>query len=91
MCTSIVMLPFLRGLEDYKNLLIISKSEGLQIHTLIKNQKMQIVKRNIELRVNISLMRVYVASPKATGKYPGIVLYSDIYQLGDAIIRLVND
>jgi carboxymethylenebutenolidase len=84
------MLPFLRGLEDYKNLLIISKSEGLQINTLIKNQKMQIVKRNIELRVNDSLMRVYVASPKPTGKYPGIVLYSDIYELGDAIIRLVN-
>ncbi|MGM3305585.1 dienelactone hydrolase family protein [Anabaena sp. WFMT] len=51
---------------------------------------MQIVKRNIELRVDDSLMRVYVASPKPEGKYPGIVFYSDIYQLGDAIIRLVN-
>ncbi|TAE56534.1 MAG: dienelactone hydrolase family protein [Nostocales cyanobacterium] len=51
---------------------------------------MKIVKRNIELRVDDSLMRVYVASPKPEGKYPGIVFYSDIYQLGDAIIRLVN-
>ncbi|MEA5579221.1 dienelactone hydrolase family protein [Anabaena sp. UHCC 0451] len=51
---------------------------------------MQIIKRNIELRVDDSLMRVYVASPKPAGKYPGIVFYSDIYQLGDAIIRLVN-
>jgi carboxymethylenebutenolidase len=51
---------------------------------------MQIVKRNIELRVDDSLMRVYVASPKPAGKYPGIVFYSDIYQLGGAIIRLVN-
>lgn len=51
---------------------------------------MQITKRNIELRVDDSLMRVYVASPKAEGKYPGIVFYSDIYQLGDAMIRLVN-
>ncbi|AFZ56980.1 dienelactone hydrolase family protein [Anabaena cylindrica FACHB-243] len=51
---------------------------------------MQIVKRNIELRVDDSLMRVYLASPKPEGKYPGIVFYSDIYQLGDAIIRLVN-
>lgn len=51
---------------------------------------MQIVKRNIELRVDDSLMRVYVASPKAEGKYPGIVFYSDIYQLGGAILRLVN-
>ncbi|MTJ47677.1 dienelactone hydrolase family protein [Dolichospermum sp. UHCC 0259] len=51
---------------------------------------MQILKRNIELKVNDSLMRVYVASPKPAGKYPGIVFYSDIYQLGDAIIRLIN-
>ena len=46
---------------------------------------MQITKRNVELRVDGSLMRVYVAAPKAAGKYPGIVFYSDIYQLGDAL------
>ncbi|HLO87938.1 MAG TPA: dienelactone hydrolase family protein [Nostocaceae cyanobacterium] len=51
---------------------------------------MQIIKRNVELRVDDSLMRVYVASPKPAGKYPGILFYSDIYQLGGAIIRLVN-
>ncbi|BAZ02051.1 dienelactone hydrolase [Tolypothrix tenuis PCC 7101] len=51
---------------------------------------MQIVKRNVELRVDDSLMRVYVASPKPSGTYPGIVFYSDIYQLGGAMIRLVN-
>lgn len=51
---------------------------------------MQIVKRNIELKVDDSLMRVYVAAPQPAGKYPGIVFYSDIYQLGDAIIRLIN-
>ncbi|MEM7715912.1 MAG: dienelactone hydrolase family protein [Cyanobacteria bacterium P01_A01_bin.68] len=51
---------------------------------------MQTVKRNIELRVDDSLMRVYVASPKPSGKYPGIIFYSDIYQLGGAMIRLVN-
>lgn len=51
---------------------------------------MQITKRNIELRVNDSLMRVYVAAPKTAGLYPGIVFYSDIYQLGDPIIRLAN-
>jgi carboxymethylenebutenolidase len=50
----------------------------------------QITKRNVELRVNNSLMRVYVASPKPTGIYPGIIFYSDIYQLGGAIIRLAN-
>ncbi len=51
---------------------------------------MQITKRNVELRVNDSLMRVYVASPKVAGVYPGIVFYSDIYQLGEPIIRLAN-
>jgi carboxymethylenebutenolidase len=50
----------------------------------------QITQRNVELRVNDSLMRVYVAAPKAAGHYPGIVFYSDIYQLGGAIIRLAN-
>ncbi|MBD2505219.1 dienelactone hydrolase family protein [Anabaena azotica] len=51
---------------------------------------MQITKRNVELRVDDSLMRVYVASPKPAGVYPGIVFYSDIYQLGGPIIRLAN-
>ncbi|HEY9800390.1 MAG TPA: dienelactone hydrolase family protein [Leptolyngbyaceae cyanobacterium] len=51
---------------------------------------MQITKRNVELRVADSLMRVYVASPKPAGVYPGIVFYSDIYQLGGPIIRLAN-
>ncbi|WP_287273259.1 MULTISPECIES: hypothetical protein [unclassified Okeania] len=40
---------------------------------------MQITKRNIELKVDDSLMRVYVATPKPEGVYPGIVFYSDIY------------
>lgn len=51
---------------------------------------MQITKRNVELRVDDSLMRVYVAAPKPTGTYPGILFYSDIYQLGGAITRLVD-
>ena len=51
---------------------------------------MQIIKRNVELRVDDSLMRVYVAAPKTAGLYPGIVFYSDIYQLGGPMIRLAN-
>lgn len=51
---------------------------------------MQITKRNVELRVDDSLMRVYIATPKPTGLYPGIVFYSDIYQLGSPMIRLAN-
>ncbi len=51
---------------------------------------MQITKRNVELRVDDSLMRVYVAAPSSPGVYPGIIFYSDIYQLGGAMIRLTN-
>ncbi|MBD2603292.1 dienelactone hydrolase family protein [Scytonema hofmannii FACHB-248] len=51
---------------------------------------MQITKRNVELRIDDSLMRVYLAAPSSPGVYPGIIFYSDIYQLGGAMIRLAN-
>ena len=35
-------------------------------------------------------MRVYVAAPKPAGQYPGILFYSDIYQLGTPITRLAD-
>jgi carboxymethylenebutenolidase len=50
----------------------------------------QITKRNINLVVDDSLMRVYIAAPKPAGRYPGILLYSDIYQLGSPITRLAD-
>jgi len=40
--------------------------------------------------VDDSLMRVYVASPKPDGQYPGILFYSDIYQLGKPITLLAD-
>lgn len=51
---------------------------------------MQITKRNVELTVDDSLMRVYVAAPKDEGRYAGILFYSDIYQLGGPITRLAD-
>lgn len=51
---------------------------------------MQITKRNIGLTVNDSLMRVYVAAPEPEGQYPGILFYSDIYQLGRPITLLAD-
>lgn len=51
---------------------------------------MQITTRNIGLTVDDSLMRVYVAAPKPEGQYPGILYYSDIYQLGRPITRLAD-
>lgn len=51
---------------------------------------MQITTRNIDLRVDDSLMRVYIAAPKPSGIYPGLIFYSDIYQLGSPMTRLAN-
>ena len=51
---------------------------------------MQITRRNIGLTVDYSLMRVYVAAPEPTGQYPGILFYSDIYQLGRPITLLAD-
>lgn len=51
---------------------------------------MQIEKRNIGLTVDDSLMRVYVAAPEPAGQYPGILFYSDIYQLGRPITLLAD-
>jgi carboxymethylenebutenolidase len=51
---------------------------------------MQIVTSDAELRVDDSPMRVYVAAPKPEGKYPGILLYSEIFQLTAPIKRSCN-
>ena len=51
---------------------------------------MQIIKSNIGLTVDDSLMRVYLAAPEPEGKYPGILFYSDIYQLGRPITLLAD-
>jgi carboxymethylenebutenolidase len=51
---------------------------------------MQIVTSDAELRVDDSPMRVYVAAPKPEGKYPGVLLYSEIFQLTAPIKRSCN-
>ncbi|MGF1514297.1 MAG: dienelactone hydrolase family protein [Elainellaceae cyanobacterium] len=51
---------------------------------------MQITTTNVGLTVDGSLMRVYVAAPEPEGRYPGVLFYSDIYQLGGPITRLAD-
>lgn len=51
---------------------------------------MQITTTDVGLTVDDSLMRVYVAAPKPAGQYPGVLFYSDIYQLGGPITRLAD-
>ena len=51
---------------------------------------MQILRNTIGLTVDGSLMRLHVARPRLEGSWPGILFYSDIYQLGDPIKRLAD-
>lgn len=51
---------------------------------------MQIRRETVGLSVDQSLMRLYVARPRAQGCWPGILFYSDIYQLGEPITRLAD-
>lgn len=41
----------------------------------------------VDLTVDESPMRLFVAAPKQEGQYPGIVFYSDIFQLTGPMIR----
>ena len=51
---------------------------------------MQITTKDEELRVDDSPMRVYVAAPRPEGTYPGVLLYSEIFQLTGPIRRSVE-
>jgi len=51
---------------------------------------MQIITKDADLRVDDSLMRLYVAEPRPEGKYPGILLYTDIFQLTGSNRRCVE-
>jgi carboxymethylenebutenolidase len=42
----------------------------------------------VDIPVDGSPMRLFVASPKAEGRYPGVVFYSDIFQLTDPMLRI---
>ena len=51
---------------------------------------MQIRKDTVGLTVDKSLMRLHVVQPQSDGCWPGILFYSDIYQLGAPITRLAD-
>jgi carboxymethylenebutenolidase len=48
---------------------------------------MQITTKDADIRVDGSVMRLYLAAPKGDGKFPGILLYSEIFQLTGPIRR----
>jgi len=41
----------------------------------------------LDVAVGDRAMRTFVASPRARGSYPGVVFYSDIFQLTDSTLR----
>jgi len=48
---------------------------------------MQITTRSTDISIAGSPLRIYVSAPDAAGKYPGILMYSDIFQLTGPMIR----
>ncbi|MCI0485858.1 MAG: dienelactone hydrolase family protein [Blastocatellia bacterium] len=49
---------------------------------------MLITTEYVDTHVDGSPMRMFVAAPRAEGKYPGIVFYSDIFQLTGPMLRV---
>ena len=41
----------------------------------------------VDIEVGGSPMRLFVAAPRAEGKYPGVICYSDIFQLTGPMVR----
>ncbi|HKZ78249.1 MAG TPA: dienelactone hydrolase family protein [Pyrinomonadaceae bacterium] len=41
----------------------------------------------VDVPVDGSSMRTFIAAPKVAGKYPGILFYSDIFQLTGPMLR----
>src|SRR5438034_6642088 len=48
---------------------------------------MLITTKYVDIPADATPMRMFVAAPKQEGKYPGILFYSDIFQLTGPMIR----
>src|SRR5580658_6949998 len=53
-------------------------------------QPMVITTEYVNIAAGGAPMRMFVAAPKAPGKYPGIICYSDIFQLSGPMLRSVS-
>ena len=51
---------------------------------------MLITTESVDIESGGSPMRILVASPKPAGRYPGVLLYSDIFQLTGSTVRAVT-
>jgi len=48
---------------------------------------MMIITESVDLEVGESRMRMLLSAPKAAGQYPGVLCYSDIFQLTGPMVR----
>ena len=51
---------------------------------------MIITTEHVDIPVDGSPMRLFVATPKAEGRHPGVVFYSDIFQLTGPMLRITR-
>ncbi|MFN2452838.1 MAG: dienelactone hydrolase family protein [Pyrinomonadaceae bacterium] len=52
-----------------------------------EKKQMIVTTRYVDIQVDESQMRMFVAAPKPEGKYAGVVCYSDIFQLTGPMVR----
>jgi carboxymethylenebutenolidase len=55
-----------------------------------EDQGMVITTEFVDIPVDGSPMRLFVARPRGNGRYPGIIFYSDIFQLTDPMLRITR-
>jgi carboxymethylenebutenolidase len=53
----------------------------------VQNARMVLTREYVEIPVDGRAMRTFVAAPRDGGPYPGIVFYSDIFQLTEPTLR----
>jgi carboxymethylenebutenolidase len=53
----------------------------------VQNARMVLTREYVEIPVEGRAMRTFVAAPRDGGPYPGIVFYSDIFQLTEPTLR----
>src|SRR4051795_1919774 len=52
-----------------------------------EHARMVVTREYVEIRVDARPMRAFVAAPAAPGAHPGVVFYSDIFQLTEPTLR----
>jgi carboxymethylenebutenolidase len=62
-------------------------SQATEGGRLVYHAAMLVTTEYVDIPAGGSPMRMFVAAPKKTGKYPGIICYSDIFQLTGPMLR----